>query len=140
MIGRRPLLRLVPALALVLGGCDAVTWDYDEDGDRLEPEYDYVSICTDRNGNRVDDGRCPVGDSDNGSGFVWFYMPTSGGVTAPPVGHRIDRSTGVYRPPTTLPGGKVPSVARGGSVPAGGGVVQRGGFGVSGGKSGGSGS
>jgi hypothetical protein len=128
VIGRRPALAFVPALALVLAGCDA--WPVDQPAD----EYDYVSVCEDRAGNRVEDDRCPADGLDHPqSSFVWFYMPTAGGVQAPPIGHRIDRSIGTYRPPSALPGGKVPSVARGGSVNPSGGSVQRGGFGVSGG-------
>lgn len=145
MIGRRPRLVLVPALAVALTGC-GIDWNaqYDEDGNRIEPEPDYVTICQDASGNRVEDDRCPTGPTDDGPdslGFVWFYMATTGGVNAPPVGHRVDPRSGSYRTPATPPGGKAPVVARGGGkVPSSGGVVQRGGLGVSGAKAGGGGS
>ena len=134
MIGRRPGLAFVPVLAITLAGCDAFPVDQPDDG------YDYVSVCEDRSGTRVEDDRCPSDGADHpGSSFVWFYVPTAGGVHAPPVGHRIDRSIGTYRPPSALPGGRAPTVARGGGLgPSSGGAVQRGGFGVSSGGKGGS--
>lgn len=130
---------LIPALALVLTGCDAMT-------EQDESENDYVAVCTDKDGNRVEDNQCNGAseqhdrdDHDGGGGFLWFYMATSGGHTAPPVGQRVTSSTGSYRTPAPV-SGRTPVVARGGSVPAAGGAITRGGFGASGAKSGGGGS
>ncbi|MGO1049809.1 hypothetical protein [Crossiella sp. CA198] len=108
---------LVSVLAAVLSGCTTET---------AADEYDHVAVCVDpRTGDRVDDGRC--GDDDGGSGgMAWFWISTSTSHAAPGVGQRVNVSHGSYtRPPQTS------RVQRGG-VPAAGGTVTRGGFGVSG--------
>lgn len=135
MIGRRPHLALIPALALVLTGCDGLN-------EPAEPEQDYVAVCTDHTGQRVDDDKCQGAPDqhdrdDHSGGFLWFYMATTGGHTAPPVGHRITTSSGTYRTPAARTGDRPVVVGRGGSVPTGGGAIARGGFGGAA-KSGGS--
>lgn len=142
MLGRMPQLALIPALALVLTSCGlpGVTGD--------DPDADYVAVCTDpATSARVDDDRCNgaptnytgIARTDSASTYMWYYLPTDGGYSAPPVGQRVTR--GQYTAPRpAAAGGSVPKVARSGSVPTGGGAVVRGGLGVSagGGKSGGS--
>lgn len=142
LLGRMPRLVLIPALAALLAGCGDMFAD-DSAGDA-----DYAAVCTDpRTEMRVDDAQCAgapeqyAGSNglDSGSSFVWFYMPTGGGYSAPPVGQRVTAGSGQYTTPTAPGGGKAPVVARSGAVPSGGGAVQRGGLGVGGAKAGGSG-
>lgn len=130
MIGRRPQLILVPALAMLLTACGDGFGDQSDD-----PEY--VAVCTDpRTNTRVDDSQCDhapqdyTGTSglDTSSSFMWWYLPTTGGYTAPPVGQRV--TAGTYTAPRAASGGRAPVVARSGAVPAGGGAVVRGGFGA----------
>jgi hypothetical protein len=131
-IGPTVLLPLVATL--ILGaGCDA-----DDDG------ADYVAVCTDHQGVRVDDAKCDHAPAaythdaaDTADPWLWYYLGTSAGHTAPPIGSRA--TGGVYRTPVTVRvNGNSPraaTVARGG-VSTSGGSVARGGFGVSRGASG----
>jgi uncharacterized membrane protein YgcG len=129
---------LVPAVAALLlaAGCDAADGD---DGP------DYVAVCTDRSGARVDDAKCAhAPETYQGTVFdaadtvLWCYLPTTSGYTAPPVGSRV--SGGTYRTPITVradgSSDRVAVLQRGGVAPSGG-SISRGGFGVSKGSAGG---
>lgn len=103
--------------------------------DETPQEYDYVAMCTDsRTGNRVEDDQCGTAPQEFSGGtepsFLWFYVPTSGGYTAPPVGQRIAGTAGSYTTPKAGKGG-APAIQRGGA-PRSGGAITRGGFGSSG--------
>jgi hypothetical protein len=130
MQGRLGPLLLVPAVAAALL---AAACDVDDDG------ADYAAVCTDRNGVRVDDSKCAhAPDAYTGDGFdatdafLWYYIGTSAGHTAPPIGSRA--MAGTYRTPVSVQfsgGTRVATVQRGG-VSTTGGSISRGGFGVSG--------
>jgi hypothetical protein len=135
MQGRLGPLLLVPtvAAALLAAACDV-----DDDG------ADYAAVCTDRNGVRVDDAKCAHAPTDYGgdmfspaNDFLWYYIGTSAGHTAPPIGSRA--VAGTVRTPvsvqSTSGGTRIATVQRGG-VSGTGGSISRGGFGVgsSGGK------
>jgi hypothetical protein len=140
MQGRLGPLLLVPAVAAALL---AAACDVDGDG------ADYAAVCTDRNGVRVDDSKCAdapdtyTNDSfDATDAFLWYYIGTSTGHTAPPIGSRA--VAGTWRTPVTVPstsggGTRVATVQRGG-VASTGGTINRGGFGISGSSGGKSGS
>jgi hypothetical protein len=98
-------------------------------------QYDYVAVCTDpRSGDRVDDDKCGNapqdfhGEPSPNTSFLWFYMTTSGGHSAPPVGQRID-GIGSYTTPKPSTASAPPAIQRGG-VPSTGGPITRGGFGM----------
>lgn len=137
MQGRLGPLLFVPAVAAALL---AAACDVDDDGP------DYAAICTDHNGVRVDDSKCDhapttyTGDSfDATDAFLWYYIGTSAGHTAPPIGSRA--LAGTWRTPVTVPstGGTRGATVQRGGVSTTGGSISRGGFGISGsggGKSG----
>jgi hypothetical protein len=142
MQGRLGPLLFVPAVAAALL---ATACDVDGDG------ADYAAVCTDRNGVRVDDSKCAHAPDtytndgfDSTDAFLWYYIGTSTGHTAPPIGGRA--VAGTLRTPVTAQstaggGTRVATVQRGG-VSTSGGSISRGGLGISGssgGKSGGSG-
>lgn len=89
-------LLIVPALLMVgLTACGDSTRNVSSD--------DYVGVCVDKQGNRVDDSKCNSAPaSSNGisasEAFVWYYILSSaimpsynshvyGGYYAPPAGH-----------------------------------------------------
>jgi hypothetical protein len=145
-------LRLVPAVgALVLftAACGLEAAD-----SAPAPEYDYVTMCVDPGPTsgedddvRVDDDdpRCPDAlnadgsshyDSGGGHGFMYVFVNTGSGYTAPPVGSRVGKHAAITR---TFPAGASASKVGVKAVPKAGSVVTRGGFGVSsGGSKGGS--
>lgn len=114
---------IVAATLVLVGGCA----DY--------PESDFTTMCQDSSYVRIDDDRCERGEA----GSSVMFISTSSDYHAPAVGSKIDQSKIVR----TLPAGKTVQKA---AIPKTGGVVKsspnitRGGFGVSGGNSGSSGS
>lgn len=151
--GRGPLdLRLVPAVgALVLASACGLEAPAD---DAAAPDYDYVTMCVDPgptasedDDTRVDDDdpRCPDALNADGSshhdghgphGFMFVFVHTSSGYTAPPVGSRVGKHGAIVR---SFPAGVSASKVGVKAAPKAGGLVTRGGFGVSsGGSKGGS--
>lgn len=139
--GRVPRhMALVSAVSswYLLTGCEAAT----------EPPVDYAMVCVDpRTHNRVEDELCrdatgdfttPAGMRDDtdvivfsgGGGYGWYYYGADKGLTAPGVGGRA--TGGSFTTPKINGGVRAPS----GATPKTGGLVQRGGFGVPGGKGG----
>lgn len=76
----------------------------------LKPDEDpdHAQICVNAENVRVDDDEC---DDDNvhSSGTHWFYAGR--GLGAPPVGSKIDTTTGSFTRPAS---GKISTVSRGG--------------------------
>lgn len=67
---------------------------------------DYVEVCVDENGNRVDESECDVSNNSNSynsGGFMFWYLPlfSNNSTYVPPVGSKVD-TTGATR---TLPQG-----------------------------------
>ena len=124
-------LRYVPALAalLIAAGCSALD---------STPDARYAGICVDPTTNqRVDDDRCGDFDDQGGTSggffFMWIDMSTYHG-DVPAVGRPVPRTIGSRRVPAGTPIAK--GVPRQGGSLAG---IQRGGFGVKAGSTGGSG-
>jgi uncharacterized membrane protein YgcG len=112
-------------------------------------DYDYVTACIDRYGNRVPDSACAHAPAVVSHDYwmpgdamdEWYYIPA--GATVPPIGRPLIGGTRNTTRLTVPVGGGAPRAAvvqRGGGAPVGGGAVVRGGFGSSGGSKGGSGS
>lgn len=116
-------------LGLSAAGCDV--------GEVTPDTPEYVTMCMDpRTDERVADDKCPLGDDGEpvpGGTFAMFFVSTSSGYTAPPVGSRIHRPSGTLSKPVGV------STIHYGKVPAAGGTISRGGFGVPGGRAGSSG-
>lgn len=111
------------------------------------PPVDYAMVCVDpRTHNRVEDELCgedgpdftvPPGVHDDtdvivlagGRSYGWYYYGADKGLAAPSIGSRA--KGGTFTTPKT--NGVRPPVGR---APQSGGLVQRGGFGVPGGKGG----
>lgn len=133
--------------ALILSGCDLPM-----DG----TDADYVAVCTDKAGNRVDDSNCAHAPDtydndgfDAGDAFLWYYLGTmSGNAYAPGIGQRV--TGGVYRTPVSVrnttinigsgntktgSGSTSKQTVQRGGVSSTGGSITRGGFGVSSGSS-----
>jgi hypothetical protein len=108
---------LVSAVAATLSAC-SVSSDPDEIGVCHHP----VTM------ERIDDDKCdPDGNDRNGA--IWFYYSANNGHSAPPVGQKVTKSHGSYKPTSS-------NYQRGG-VPSSGSVISkstisRGGFGAGG--------
>lgn len=123
---------LVSGLAaiLVATGCS----------DILDDDTTHSRVCTERASEvRVVEDRCNgVPDDDDGhSGVVWLYYGHGSNTTVAPVGHRATGGTRSLKGVTV--NGSTPKINKS-PLPSSGGSISRGGFGVSGGSKGGSGS
>jgi hypothetical protein len=77
-------LMFTVATATMLVSCGSANandgWTADED----------TAICTDRQGNRVDEDRCDDDARRGGGMFFWYFMSRGGYV--PPMGHKVHKS------------------------------------------------
>lgn len=80
----------------------AKNFGFDDEDNKLDA--DYVEICIDDEGNRVDDTQCGVGESpqseqSSGSGthssLVWLPLFINGNTYVPPVGERVNTTNAI---------------------------------------------
>lgn len=145
-----PVVFVSAVAALIASGCDAT-------GDGTST--DYVAVCTDKAGNRVDDSKCQRAPDtydndgfDAGDAFLWYYLGTANASAyAPGIGQRV--TGGVYRTPVTVrnttinigsgntktsSGSTSKQTVQRGGVASSGASITRGGLGVSSGSGSGS--
>lgn len=94
-------------------------FDYKE----TQVEADYVEICVDADGNRVDDTECSVGEmptnnnqpthSSGGGGFFFLWLPTMSGSNnyVPPVGSKVN-TTNAIKDKSQISGKKIQKAPR----------------------------